>query len=222
MDTVHYEDLLVGREYTVKGVLMNKSTEAPLLVDGERVEAETIFTPDTTSGDVDVTFTFNAKGLAGQEVVAFESLYASGQLIASHEDLDDENQTVQFKKPNLKTTATDVDGSKDIEPTDKRVVDIVNYTDLIAGKELLGETTFTPEEPNGAIEVYFDLNARELADKDVVVFEKLYRNGKEVAVHEDIDDASQTVYFTPLSTKPEPPNNPPSNPPTNNKPGSTG
>uniref|UniRef100_UPI003D2F55C8 VaFE repeat-containing surface-anchored protein n=1 Tax=Listeria rocourtiae TaxID=647910 RepID=UPI003D2F55C8 len=241
VDTVHYEDLIAGREYTVKGVLMNKSTEAPLLVDGERIEAETAFTPDATSGDVEVTFAFNAKGLAGQEVVAFEGLYAAGQLVAKHEDIDDGNQTVQFKKPNLKTTATDVNGSKDIEPTDKQVVDIVNYADLIsgkeytvkgklmdkatgepiviAGKEVLGETTFTPEEANGSIEVYFDLNARELAGKDVVVFEKLYRNGKEVAIHEDINDAAQTVHFTLLSTKPEPPN--PNNPPSN-KPGTTG
>ncbi|MBC1493116.1 VaFE repeat-containing surface-anchored protein, partial [Listeria booriae] len=238
VDTIHYEDLLVGREYTVKGTLMDKTTKAPLLVDGEKVEAEATFTPETTSGDVEVTFTFNAKGLAGKDIVAFESLYAAGQLIAKHEDFDDENQTVQFKKPDLQTVAADTDGSKDIEPTDKQVVDLVNYKDLIpgkeytvkgklmdkatgnsvliAGKEVLGETTFTPEESNGSVEVYFNLDARELAGRYIVVFEKLYRNGKEVVTHEDINDVSQTVTFTKQpTTKPEPPNNNPST----NKPG---
>ncbi|MBC1605991.1 LPXTG cell wall anchor domain-containing protein, partial [Listeria rocourtiae] len=66
---------------------------------------------------------------------------------------------------------------------------------LSNGKEVLGETTFTPEEPNGVVEVAFDLDARELAGSEVVVFEKLFRNGKEVVAHEDINDLDQTVRF---------------------------
>ncbi|MBC1604046.1 LPXTG cell wall anchor domain-containing protein, partial [Listeria rocourtiae] len=82
---------------------------------------------------------------------------------------------------------------------------------LSNGKEVLGETTFTPEESNGVVEVAFDLDARELAGSEVVVFEKLFRNGKEVVVHEDINDLDQTVRFI---NKPEVPVNPesPANP----------
>ena len=42
-------------EYTVKGVLMDKSAEKTLLVNGEEVTAETTFVPETTDGTVDVT-----------------------------------------------------------------------------------------------------------------------------------------------------------------------
>ncbi|WP_133619989.1 VaFE repeat-containing surface-anchored protein, partial [Paenilisteria rocourtiae] len=234
VDTVRYENLTPGREYTVKGILMDKATEAPLVVDGEQVEAETTFTPETPNGEVDVTFTFNAKALAGQEVVAFERLYTDNKEVAVHTDINDADQTVQFIKPDLKTIATDQNGEKEIMPEEKvTIIDKVYYEDLIVGKEytvtgklmdkatekpvlsngkeVLGETTFTPEESNGVVEVAFDLDARELAGSEVVVFEKLFRNGKEVVVHEDINDLDQTVRFI---NKPEVPVNPesPANP----------
>lgn len=197
---------------------MDKATEAPLLVDGEQVEAETTFTPETPNGEVEVTFTFNAKALAGQEVVAFERLYTDNKEVAVHTDINDADQTVTFTKPDLKTIATDQNGEKEIMPEEKvSIIDKVYYEDLIVGKEytvtgklmdkatnkpvlsngkeVLGETTFTPEEPNGVVEVAFDLDARELGGREVVVFEKLFRNGKEVVVHEDINDLDQTVRF---------------------------
>ena len=43
IDTVQYANLKVGTEYTVKGILMDKSTGQPLLVNGEQVTAETTF-----------------------------------------------------------------------------------------------------------------------------------------------------------------------------------
>ncbi|EUJ42365.1 VaFE repeat-containing surface-anchored protein, partial [Listeria rocourtiae] len=218
VDTVRYENLTPGREYTVKGVLMDKATEAPLVVDGEQVEAETTFTPETPNGEVDVTFTFNAKALAGQEVVAFERLYTDNKEVAVHTDIHDADQTVQFIKPDLKTIATDQNGEKEIMPEEKvTIIDKVYYEDLIVGKEytvtgklmdkatnkpvlsngkeVLGETTFTAEESSGVVEVAFDLDARELAGSEVVVFEKLFRNGKEVVAHEDINNLDQTVRF---------------------------
>ncbi|MBC2285924.1 VaFE repeat-containing surface-anchored protein, partial [Listeria booriae] len=224
VDVVKYENLTPGREYTVKGILMDKSTEAPLLVDGEQVEAETTFTPETPNGEVEVIFTFNAKALAGQEVVAFERLYTDGKEVAVHTDINDADQTVKFTKPDLKTIATDQNGDKEIMPEEKvTIIDKVSYEDLIVGKEytvtgklmdkatgkpvlsngkeVLGETTFTPEEPSGVVEVAFDLDARELGGSEVVVFEKLFRNGKEVVAHEDINDLDQTVRFI---KKPDP------------------
>lgn len=40
-DKVSYKGLVKGKEYTVKGVLMDKETNQPLLVDGKEVTAET-------------------------------------------------------------------------------------------------------------------------------------------------------------------------------------
>ncbi|MBC1606160.1 VaFE repeat-containing surface-anchored protein, partial [Listeria rocourtiae] len=156
VDTVRYENLTPGREYTVKGVLMDKATEAPLVVDGEQVEAETTFTPETANGEVDVTFTFNAKALAGQEVVAFERLYTDNKEVAVHTDIHDADQTVKFIKPNLKTIATDQNGEKEIMPEEKvTIIDKVYYEDLIVGKEytvtgkLMDKATEKPVLSNG-------------------------------------------------------------------------
>ncbi len=44
-DKVEYKDLQVGKEYTLKGKLMNKETNKPLVVNGKEVTAETKFTP---------------------------------------------------------------------------------------------------------------------------------------------------------------------------------
>ena len=78
---------------------MDKSTGAELLINGETVTGQTEFVPESAEGTVDVTFTFNADGFAGKEVVVFEKLYLmlDGKAIpvTSHEDLSDQGQTVK-------------------------------------------------------------------------------------------------------------------------------
>ena len=58
------------------------------------------FKAEKAGGSVEVTFTFDASALAGQDVVVFEKLYyTDGKTeheIASHEDLKDEGQTVHM------------------------------------------------------------------------------------------------------------------------------
>ena len=63
VDAVHYENLLPGKEYTVKGVLMDKSTGKPLMVGDKKVEASASFTPNKPNGTVELEFTFDATGL---------------------------------------------------------------------------------------------------------------------------------------------------------------
>lgn len=47
VDHVDYKNLYTdGREYTVKGKLMDKETGEPLLVDGQEVTAEKTFVPE--------------------------------------------------------------------------------------------------------------------------------------------------------------------------------
>lgn len=70
---------------------------------------------------------------------------------------------------------------------------------LIDGKEITAEATFTPKATTGEVEMTFTFDARELtAETEVVVFEKLYRDGIEIAVHADIEDEGQTVKILPL------------------------
>lgn len=94
-DVVSYKHLTAGKEYTIKGVLMDKSTGKQFLVDGKEVCSEVTFTPETADGEVTVSFTFDGSVITKEtEIVAFETLYCEGTEIAVHADIEDENQTV--------------------------------------------------------------------------------------------------------------------------------
>lgn len=101
VDTVKYENLVIGKEYTMTGTLMDKSTKEPLKVNDKKVTATAKFTPNKTSGTVEVEFTFDTTGLkAGDNIVAFEKCFKSGveTAVAVHEDINDKSQTVTVKK----------------------------------------------------------------------------------------------------------------------------
>lgn len=220
-DEVSYTNLKPEKEYTVSGVLMDKATgKAFLDADGKEIKAETTFTPTQPTGTVTVEFVFNATGLHGKEVVAFETLYYEGIELATHAEINDEGQTVKIKNPEIGTKAT-ADGKKEITADKITITDVVSYTDLtpgkeykltgvlmnkatndkllIDGKEITAEATFTPKATTGEVEITFSFDARELtAETEVVVFETLYRNGIEIAVHADIEDEGQTVKILPL------------------------
>lgn len=94
-DVVSYKHLTAGKEYTIKGVLMDKSTGKQFLVDGKEVCSEVTFTPETADGEVTVSFTFDGSVItADTEIVVFETLYRDETEIAVHADIEDENQTV--------------------------------------------------------------------------------------------------------------------------------
>lgn len=219
-DTVSYTGLVPGKEYRATGVLMDKETGEKLLVDGKEITAETVFVPETKNGSVDVTFIFDATGLHGKEIVVFEDLYRENVLLATHADINDEGQTVKIKNPEIGTKAT-ADGKKEITADKITITDVVSYKDLtpgkeykltgvlmnkatndkllIDGKEITAEATFTPKATTGEVEMTFTFDARELtAETEVVVFETLYRDGIEIAVHADIEDKGQTVKILPL------------------------
>ena len=211
IDTVKYTNLIVGKEYEVTGRLMDKETGKEL---EPAVTGSTKFTATQSDGSIDITFTFDASRLAGKRVVAFEKVSEGSKLVASHEDINDEDQTVKVKAPNpsIGTTLTDDKGAKEVEPVQVTLVDKVAYTNLTVGKEytvtgrlmdketgkefepaVTGSTKFTPTESNGSVDVTFTLDASKLAGKKVVAFEKVSEGEKEVAVHEDINDEGQTI-----------------------------
>lgn len=94
-DVVSYKHLTAGKEYTIKGVLMDKSTGKQFLVYGKEVCSEVTFTPETADGEVTVSFTFDGSAITkNTEVVVFETLYRDETEIAVHADIDDKDQTV--------------------------------------------------------------------------------------------------------------------------------
>lgn len=99
-DIVSYKNLTPGKEYAVKGVLMNKATGEPLLADGKEIRSSFTFKPDKPDGEINITFVFDVSGLkTATEIVVFETLYRDGTEIAAHADLKDEGQTVKITPP---------------------------------------------------------------------------------------------------------------------------
>ena len=228
VDTVEYHNLVPGKEYTLKGSMQvkgekdGKPVAMPLEVGGETVTAETTFTPEAAHGTVNVTFAFDSRDLEdGTQLVVFENLERNGNVLVTHEDIEDINQMVVVTVPGISTSARDgIDGDKDVVVDDETtVIDTVEYKNLVPGKEytlngklyskstgkplmvgdkpVTGQTVFTPEKADGKVEVTFTFDSRDLEDKmDIVVFESLVRSGTELASHADIDDKNQTVTVT--------------------------
>lgn len=219
-DTVSYKHLIPGKEYTIKGVLMDKTTGNPLLINGGEIHAGTTFTPDEPSGEVTVEFTFDSRYLKEDtDIVVFESLQRGGMELAVHADIEDEGQTVRVKVPEIGTQAT-VEGKKEVPANGSVTVeDMVSYKNLTPGKEytisgilmekatgkallvngntVTSEVAFTPEQPDGEVAVSFSFDASGLTkEAEIVVFEMLYREGVELAAHADIEDEGQTVTIT--------------------------
>lgn len=98
IDTVEYAGLIIGKEYTVKGVLMEKETGNVLKIADSEVTSEKTFTAESENGSVNIEFTFDSTQLAGKSVVVFETIYFNDTEIASHADISDEGQTVTFNE----------------------------------------------------------------------------------------------------------------------------
>lgn len=224
-DVVEYKHLVPGKEYTVKGVLMDKATEKELLIDGKKITSEVKFTPEEPTGEVIVSFEFDARYIKEEtNIVVFEGLYSEDKELAVHADIDDEGQTVTVKIPEVGTKASINDKKEFTANGDITIDDVVSYKNLTAGKEytisgvlmdkstgkaflvdgkeVCSEVTFTPETADGEVTVSFTFDGSVITkDTEIVVFETLYRDKTEIAVHADIDDKNQTVTIHP---QPEP------------------
>lgn len=95
-DTIAYEGLIPGMTYRAEATLY-KADGTQLMVGGNPIISMIEFTPESSEGTVEVSITFSSEGLSdGDKIVVFEKVYdvETGILIGSHEDLNDEGQTV--------------------------------------------------------------------------------------------------------------------------------
>ena len=223
VDTVSYTGLKKGKTYTLKGKLMNQKTgEALLDADGKEITSEKKFTPKTAEGSTEVEFDFDASKLAGCDVTVFEYCYLDDTLITSHEDINDQDQTVHF--PSIGTTAKDSETKNNLSKADDKVtiIDTVKYTNLIPGKqyqvhgtlmdketgnpltvndqEVTATKTFTPDKADGSVDLTFVFDGSALAGKSIVAFEDVQYEGKSVGTHADINDKDQTIDFPKIQT----------------------
>lgn len=227
-DTVDYSGVEQGKNYTLTATLMDKETgEAVKDADGNPITATTAFAPSKSSGKADVVFEFSGVDVAGKTVVAFESLTSDNVEFATHNDINDEGQTVTF--PKVGTTATDKASGGKIVAADKNqtVVDTVDATNLVVGKEykvsgalhlrdkdgkdlgalkdadgkdVVASTTFKADKADMKVNLEFTFDASALGGQTIVAFEDLSREDKTLAVHADITDEGQSVYVPKIGT----------------------
>ena len=204
VDTVSLDGLEKGQSYQLVGWQMDKEANAELLVNGARVEAETTFTADRETMEIEMEFTFDAAALAGKDLVTFEELYllpedGEPELVAQHKDIEDEGQTVSIteREITIHTTATDPEGAKELTAgKELTIVDKVRLDGLekgvsyrlvgwqmvkeeraellIDGKRVESDLTFTAEDSSMELELTFTFHGKELAGKSLVTFEELY------------------------------------------------
>lgn len=200
-DSVMYKGLEKGREYTVKGALYDRKTGKEIY----GTKAEKTFTAEESSGSIDIDFEMDAKDYQGRSVVVFEKLYCEGILVASHEDISCDDQTVRL--PAIRTSAGFESG---------KIMDRVSYTNLIPGREycvwgtlmdkasgkpflmdgkkVKGYCFFTPEKSDGEVTVEFPYDEDKMRGMEFVVFETLYIDNRyKVAEHHDINDEKQSI-----------------------------
>ena len=169
-------------------------------------------------------FELDARTLAGKDVVVFERLYYEDELITSHEDITDEDQTVTVVS--LYTYATNKENNEKILATDKdvKIKDTVKYClkpgvqytvkgvlmdketkeqALIDGNPVEQTVTFTPRKACGEFQMTFTLNTTGLGGKQFVIFESLYLGEKPlddktpIIEHKDFDNDAESVTVEP-------------------------
>ena len=222
-DVVSYASLEVDKEYVLEGELHVKNPDGTdggiLTINGVEVKATQTFTPKSPNGTVTVPFTFDASGLNGKSVVAFETLYQGDLFVTDHANIDDADQTVDIKIQ-IGTKLSYTDGSKVVPLAESITLnDVVSYKGLtpnqeyilkgelhvkkadgsdggvlkVDGKEVTASVTFKPEKSDGAITVPFTFKSSDLNGSTLVAFETLFMGELQIADHRDIKDADQTV-----------------------------
>ncbi|GFI51396.1 hypothetical protein IMSAGC020_02608 [Lachnospiraceae bacterium] len=223
IDTVEYSGLKKGQKYKVIGALMDAETGEAILIDEKPVIAETEFSAKKSSGKVEVAFTFDATSLEGKTTVIFEELQQDGQKLAVHADLKDTDQQVSF--PEIGTKAKDSDTEENISSADEKVkltdtiffkglvpdleyvatgklMDVETEEPLLDGEEpITAQTTFTPKESEGTVDVVFEFDGSSLKGKNTGIYESITQEEKEVGMHADPDFKDQQMFFPEIGTK---------------------
>ena len=220
VDVVAYSGLTPGVPYELRTELVDRDTGLPVTEDaGQAVP----FTPDRADGEIEVSVGLDASQLAGTRVAVVERLLLDGVEIASHADIADDAQTVSFVE--IGTTALGAASCTHEEQAAQTtsIVDTVAYRGLTSGEEyvvegalmdrstgeplvdaqgteVVAQTTFTPDTPDGTVEVAFAFDGTGLAGTTAVAFERLLRDGTEVAVHVDLEDDAQAVSLVAIET----------------------
>ena len=228
-DIIAHKNLVTGKEYTVVGEAHIRDENGKDLgiatkKDGSKAISSKKFILDEKP--IELLFNVDASKLEGKSIVIFEKIYHGDILLATHEDINDKEQTV--KVVDIRTTLTsDKTKSHVVEMGKVSLTDTVKYRNLEVGKEytlkarlmtkdkngkpvafkdkdgneVIGTTKFKAEKENSTVDVKFNFHMPvDSKSLDIVAFEQLYHEGKLIATHEDITDKEQTVRLIKIGT----------------------
>ena len=230
-DIVEHEALTPNVDYVIEGRVHIRGKKGEDLGEVEGAYGFTEFTAETSDGEVLVNIPIDATALAGKDIVVFEKCYRyrdteededgnvptrEKELIATHEDIDDEGQTITVRNPSIKTTATDnADGNKTVKAAQVTINDKVEYSNIEPGKKYrmagtlhlidpdgkdlgevkgsTGSTDFTPTSENGYVDVKLKVDASKVGGYKLVAFETLYRLDKEFDENGKVHDKETLI-----------------------------
>lgn len=225
-DTVHYQGIEKGKEYTLVAKVADAQT-GDFLTDAVGNIAETTkkFTPNTKEGYEQMEICVDTRGYEGRTIVVYETMYDEfGDIYINHTDPQDKEQQIHF--PNVRTNVlvAETQSQLSLAKDSVTVVDTLNYENLskdatytlksylidattgavitdISGNRVEHEESFRPASSNGTLSVTFNFDASEMAGKSIVVCEEILENGHVISSHADKDDKKQTVWFPGAETE---------------------
>ena len=132
-DNVDHFDIIPGLTYTLKGILMDSETKEPLLIDGKEITVEKEIQIDDADGTISMDFILDASELNNRSTVIFEYLYFEDELVASHEDINDKDQTITFKVGSLSAKMPGNNGHGLVKTGDDTGITIIGLLLTLAG-----------------------------------------------------------------------------------------
>ncbi|MEJ7648138.1 MAG: VaFE repeat-containing surface-anchored protein [Nakamurella sp.] len=219
VDTLTYERLAIGQEYTATGRLMvvTDTGTTPTGLTGTAT-----FTPDAVTGTTQVTIDVPAAAypdLAGKTLVVFQDISIGAVVVVSHTDPADLSQRVYAPQISTSATSADAQFAKNAV-AGTRIVDTITYCGLEPGRlydaagsfrsgpdaadtGLRASSSFTPAASCGSTDVTYEFTAADaarLAGQKIVAFESISTGGVLVAEHADMNDAAQAMFVPVLDT----------------------
>lgn len=242
-DTVSFENLIPGLTYELHGRVVDRKktlesgNKETIVVgtDGKPAENKVIFTPDTANGEQELTFDIDIKKYVddlnksydGAVFVVYEDLYViqrydgadDRSIVASHTDINDENQTIYL--PKITTSLDDFKTKTKLSYAEKdaHLVDTINYYNMKPstqytvkgrlynmedGTVLLGSEKnqqFTSNATGeGSWKLDYTFDASKMKGTILVAYAEVYIGDKVVATHDEFWDVEERVYFPKITT----------------------
>jgi len=226
-DKVTYNGLTAGTYY-VTGTIYDKSTNAPLTINGNTVTGRATFTVASKknsngiemqqNGTVNVVYALDTTGLEGKTLVAYEEIRTdsyTGNVLVEHKNINDTEQTIYV--PRIRTTMLDSATNAHVAASNRiTLVDTITYSNLVpnvtynikgvlmnadgTATSIATTSTFTPNAASGSTTISYSVSRNQIDNTKVISYVELSLGNVLIAEHKNLADANQTVYFPKVKT----------------------